>query len=192
MAAYFAPPGGRRRAAPADAVSHGDGKLAGDGHARARSGRQGHLRQSRVLPDRRLSARGDPRAPAAHALLGARSAGGIPAALRQGTGRQSHAAVRNLFPAPGRHAGARADLRGAPGGQEWPADGLDGFRARHLGPQARRRTQSPAAGKAANEFAPGHHGRAGVDAGARIEPAAGGHFQLHDGRPEFDPPRHRP
>ena len=52
------------------------------------------------------------------------------------------------------------------GRQERQADRLDGFRARYLGSQARGRTEPPAAGKTADQFAPGHHGRTGVDAGA--------------------------
>ena len=93
-----------------------------------------------------------------------------------------HAAVRNHLPALRRRARAGADLRGAAGRQRRPPDRLDGLDPRHLRPQERRGAGAPAAGKTARQRAPGDDGRDLVDAGARTEPAAGRHFQLHHRR----------
>jgi len=69
---------------------------------------------------------------------------------------------------------------------------LDGLDPRHFRPQERRGTGAPAAGEAQRQRAPGHHGRDLVHAGARAEPAAGGHLELHHGRAEPDRARRRP
>ena len=173
-----------KRAAPADGLPHGDGRLAADRPARARPRRPRHLRQPGLLPHGRLAGRSAAGQEAADVLLGAGSARRVRGTLPEDPGRRSHAAVRDRVPARRWHARAGAGIRGAAGRQRWPPHRLDEFRARHHRPQARRGAQPPAAGKARDQRPPGDDGRDLVDAGARIEPAAGRDLQLHRGRAE--------
>ena len=176
------PSAGRGGAARRVGLPQGDGGLDADRHACARPRRPPHLRQLRLLPHDRLQRGRAARSQAADALLGPGKAGAdLRAAPPDHDQRQRQRRHRGAPAAQERRNPRRPRLRGAADRRFRPPRRLDGFGARHHRTEARARTGPPAGGAPAAELAPDHHGRDGVHARARAQPAARGDRKLHHG-----------